>query len=342
MILVTGSAGFVGHHVSLFMASQGHRVLGLDNLNDYYSVDLKAARLVEQGIDVATLKDGEVQWGDLGIGFVRGDILDKSLLDSIFAENGIRLVVHLAAQAGVRYSIQNPELYVQSNINGFFNVLDRCRVFKIEHLVFASSSSVYGYSEDVPFTETQRTDAPISVYAATKKCDEIISYSYAHLFKLKITGLRFFTVYGPWDRPDMAINKFARCIVEGRPIDLYNYGEMERDFTYVGDIARSVYDLMFSNGGDKKEFDLVNVGYGGPVRLEELINLLEKGLGKTAKINRMPIQSGDVKRTWASTDKLKKMTGSSPMVSLEEGIMNFVTWFNQFYNTSKDSHNTKV
>lgn len=334
-ILVTGSAGFIGFHTVNELVKMGYNVVGLDNINDYYSPRLKYARLNEAGID-----QEDIKWYSLAQSsktpnyrFVRMNLEDKQQLFSLFQSESFDYVINLAAQAGVRYSIENPDVYVQSNILGFHYVLEACRHFSVKHLVHASSSSVYGANAKIPFSEDDKVDAPVSLYAATKKSNELMAHAYSHLYNIPVTCLRFFTVYGPWGRPDMAPMLFAKAISDGKPIKVFNNGEMERDFTYVGDIVNGVVKATLTGFDAAPAYRVLNIGNGSPVNLMEFINQLEIGMGKTALKNYMPMQPGDVPKTWASQEKLEMITNYKPAVSLPEGIKHFADWFLEYFYT---------
>lgn len=320
--LVTGAAGFIGFHLSKALLNEGATVIGLDNMNDYYEVSLKEARL---GI-LEEFKDKFI--------FVKGDIADKALVDSVFEKNRPQIVVNLAAQAGVRYSITNPEAYVQSNLVGFFNILEACRNYPVEHLVFASSSSVYGGNTKVPFSTEDRVDKPVSFYAATKKSNELMAYSYSQLYGIKTTGLRFFTVYGPYGRPDMAAFLFANAIMKDETIKVFNYGKMQRDFTYIDDIVTGVMNVL-SNPPKEDErgvnYKIYNIGNNEPQNLMTFIETIEKALGREAKKEFLPMQPGDVEKTYADVTDLMEDFGFKPETSIETGIGRFVEWFKDYY-----------
>ena len=328
-ILITGAAGFIGMHAVLKFASLGHDVIGLDNINAYYETDLKYARLAELGIKREDLEYNKKVKGNTNIKFVLLDIQDAGNLNSLFAKQKFDIVIHLAAQAGVRYSITNPRDYIDSNIIGFYNILEACRNFPLQHLVFASSSSVYGNTDVVPFSENQNTDAPVSFYAATKKSNEVMAHSYSELYKMKITGLRFFTVYGPWGRPDMAPTLFAKAGMEGKPIKVFNEGNQSRDFTYIDDIVQGI-QIVSQNPPAETNFRLLNIGNGNPVSLMEFIKLLESHLDKSFIYNMMPAQNGDVQSTYADVSEIQKL-GYKATTSLEYGIPKFVNWFTGYY-----------
>lgn len=332
-VLVTGAAGFIGFHVTQRLLSRGNKVVGLDNLNDYYQVSLKQARLAHLT-------------GRPGFSFVRGGLEDRQLLEGLFASHGFDLVINLAAQAGVRYSLTNPHAYLDSNLTGFLNILEGCRQHGIKHLVFASSSSVYGANTVLPFSVHQNVDHPLSLYAATKKANELMAHTYASLYGLPCTGLRFFTVYGPWGRPDMAYFSFTRAILDGRPIDLYNHGRMQRDFTYIDDIVEGIVrvaDLVAvpdpawngqqpDPGTSSAPWRLYNIGNNQPVELLQFVETLERCLGKTAQKNLLPLQPGDLPSTCADLDDLTAATGFTPSTSIEEGLARFVSWYRAYYH----------
>jgi UDP-glucuronate 4-epimerase len=323
-VLVTGAAGFIGMHVAARLLQTGHNVTGIDNLNDYYDVRLKQSRL------------NELQ-SYSNFRFIKMDVADRETVNALFAGGKFERVIHLAAQAGVRYSLENPYAYIQSNIVGFTNILEGCRRFPVKHLVYASSSSVYGANKKLPFSVQDNVDHPISLYAATKKADELMAHAYSHLFQIPTTGLRFFTVYGPWGRPDMAIFSFTKAILEDKPIDVFNHGKMQRDFTYVDDIVEGVLlvaDRPPASGGASSTgsapYKLYNIGNHQPVELMKVIEELEKCLGKTAHKNMLPMQPGDVPATFADVDELMRDTGFHPATPIEIGLEHFVRWY-QFY-----------
>lgn len=309
-VLVTGAAGFIGAAVAGFLLERGDRVVGLDNLDDYYDVGLKEARL------------SRLQ-GRKGFSFVRGDVADPGDVAAAFDQGPFDVVCHLAAQAGVRYSLQNPLAYGRANLTGFLHILEACRHRGTGNLVYASSSSVYGANEKVPFSEADRVDRPVSLYAATKVANELMAHTYHHLYGIPATGLRFFTVYGPWGRPDMALFTFTRKILADEPIDVYNHGDMERDFTYIDDIVRGVVAAIDRPLG----FEVVNLGNHRPVRLERFIAVLEDALGKKARRNYLPMQPGDVPRTYADVSRAKELWGWEPTTPIEVGIPRFVEWY---------------
>lgn len=331
-VLVTGAAGFIGFHVSSRLLARGDEVVGLDNINDYYDVRLKEARL-------KMLREHK------NFSFHRMDLSDREAMDALFRREKIQRVVHLAAQAGVRYSITNPHVYVDSNVTGFLHVLEGCRHNSVEHLVYASTSSVYGANTELPFSVHHNVDHPISLYAATKKANELMAHTYAHLYRLPTTGLRFFTVYGPWGRPDMALFLFTKAILEGRAIDVFNNGKMMRDFTYVADIVEGVVRALDrvatpeaswnSNKPDSATssapYRLYNIGNNQPVQLMDFIGALEESLGIEAKKNFLPLQAGDVPATYADVADLERDVGFRPATPIKEGVNNFVKWYREYY-----------
>ena len=320
--LVTGAAGFIGFHLSKALLNVGATVIGLDNMNDYYEVSLKEARrnILEE------FKEKFI--------FVKGDIADKATVDGVFDKYRPQIVVNLAAQAGVRYSITNPEAYVQSNLVGFFNILEACRNYPVEHLVYASSSSVYGGNKKIPFSTTDQVDNPVSFYAATKKSNELMAYSYSKLYGIKTTGLRFFTVYGPYGRPDMAAFLFANAIVKGDTIKVFNNGNMQRDFTYIDDIIEGLMNVLPNPPkADERgvNYKIYNIGNNEPQNLMTFISTIEKALGREAKKEFLPMQPGDVERTYADVTDLMEDFGFKPETSIETGIGRFVEWFKEYY-----------
>ena len=332
-VLVTGTAGFIGMHVAERLLARGHEVVGIDNLSDYYDVGLKQARLDRLG-------------SLAGFRFVKLDIADAESMGKLFHQEKFHRVAHLAAQAGVRYSLKEPHRYVQSNVVGFLNVLEGCRHEAVEHLVYASSSSVYGGNRKMPFSERDSVDHPISLYAATKKSNELMAHSYSHLFGLPTTGLRFFTVYGPWGRPDMSYFKFTKAILEGQPIEIYNHGEMKRDFTYVDDIVEGVVRVLDRLPQARADFDemnpdpassgsapyrIYNIGSHSPVDLMEYVRVLERALGREAEKKLLPLQEGDVVATYADMGSLENTIAFSPGTSIETGIGHFVDWYRAYY-----------
>jgi len=329
-ILVTGAAGFIGFYLAEKLISLGHSVTGIDNINDYYDVNLKYARLRHSGI-----RQEEIQYGKKVKSvslpeycFVKLDLTDRENLSELFAEEKFDCVCNLAAQAGVRYSLENPHAYTQSNITGFLNILEACKLYAIKHLVFASSSSVYGINEKVPFSVTDTADHPVSLYAATKRSNELMAHTYAHLFGIPSTGLRFFTVYGPWGRPDMAYYKFARAIIEKKPIEIYNNGNMQRDFTYIDDIIEgTVAAINHIPPQSPLPFALYNLGNNRPEQLTVFIETLENALGQKAKKAYLGMQPGDVPVTMADIDITRKELGWQPKTSIAEGLKLFANWF---------------
>jgi len=328
-ILVTGSAGFIGFHLVKALLGLGYKVIGIDNINDYYDRQLKTDRL--NNLDTF-IRDNQL---DKNYQFIKIDIADQNALENLFYDNHIDIVVNLAAQAGVRYSLDNPSAYVSSNLVGFMNLLECCRHAKIQHLIFASSSSVYGMNTKQPFSALDNTDYPISLYAATKKSNELLAHSYSHLFKMPCTGLRFFTVYGPYGRPDMAYYKFTKAISEGKPIDVYNNGIMKRDFTFIDDIVKGIIELIEKPPAKQASnitssdapFKVYNIGNNNPVTLRQFIEAIEAAVGKKAIENLLPMQAGDVPITYADIDELEQATGFRPSTSIEDGLEKFVKWY---------------
>ena len=332
-ILVTGAAGFIGFHLSKKLTGMGDEVVGLDNLNDYYDVNLKLARLRQMSLE-RRFKP------------VRIDLVARDAMARLFAEEKFDIVVNLAAQAGVRYSLINPHAYIESNVNGFLNILEGCRHNGVKHLIFASSSSVYGANQNVPFSVHHNVDHPVSLYAATKKSNELMAHTYANLYRIPCTGLRFFTVYGPWGRPDMAYFLFTKAILEGNPIDVFNHGKMQRDFTYIDDIIEGVIrvinripmpnpDWSATNpdaATSYAPYRLYNIGNNQPVELMHFIEILEGCLGKKAGKNMLPMQAGDVPVTYADIDDLVRDTGFKPSTTIADGLKKFVEWYNDFYH----------
>lgn len=320
-ILITGAAGFIGFHLAQRLLAEGHSVFGVDNLNEYYDVTLKQARLAQLQIHPS-------------FSFQYLDLSDRVSTAQLFQDKYFDRVVHLAAQAGVRYSITHPHAYVDSNLVGFVNVLEGCRQWQIQHLIYASSSSVYGANTKVPFSVTDNVDHPISLYAATKKANELMAYTYSHLYCLPTTGLRFFTVYGPWGRPDMAYFKFVQAIVQDRPIGVYNFGRMQRDFTYIDDIIEGIVRLLNQLPATTPvPHKLYNIGNNQPVELLRFIEVIEQALGKSAQKNFLPMQPGDVLATYADVDDLIQDVGFKPKTSIEDGIQQFVDWYRRYYNS---------
>lgn len=327
--LITGAAGFIGMHTVQKFASLGYDVIALDNINAYYETELKYDRLRQLGIKKSSLEYNKMISGNSNISFVQLDIQDAGNLNVLFSHQKFDLVIHLAAQAGVRYSITNPRDYIDSNIIGFYTILEACRNFKVKHLVFASSSSVYGNTDSIPFSEDQNTDSPVSFYAATKKSNEVMAHAYSELYQLKITGLRFFTVYGPWGRPDMAPVLFAKAGIENQPIKVFNNGEQSRDFTYIDDIVQGIV-LVAQDIDILKKFQILNIGKGSPVSLMDFIHLLEKELGISFQYDFMPPQKGDVVTTYSDTSAIEQI-GYKAVTSLDQGIPKFIEWFKAYY-----------
>ena len=327
--LITGAAGFIGMHTVQKFASLGYDVIALDNINAYYETELKYDRLIQLGIKKSSLEYNKMISGNSNISFVQLDIQDAGNLNVLFSHQKFDLVIHLAAQAGVRYSITNPRDYIDSNIIGFYTILEACRNFKVKHLVFASSSSVYGNTDSIPFSEDQNTDSPVSFYAATKKSNEVMAHAYSELYQLKITGLRFFTVYGPWGRPDMAPVLFAKAGIENQPIKVFNNGEQSRDFTYIEDIVQGIV-LVAQDIDILKKFQILNIGKGSPVSLMDFIHLLEKELGISFQYDFMPPQKGDVVTTYSDTSAIEQI-GYKAVTSLDLGIPKFIEWFKAYY-----------
>ncbi|SFU05498.1 UDP-glucuronate 4-epimerase [Kosakonia arachidis] len=329
--LVTGAAGFIGFHASERLLQAGHQVVGIDNLNEYYDVSLKQARL-----DLLASP---------GFSFHKIDLADRENMAQLFATEKFDRVIHLAAQAGVRYSLENPHVYAESNLIGHLNVLEGCRHNKVQHLLYASSSSVYGLNRKMPFSTEDSVDHPVSLYAATKKANELMSHTYAHLYGLPTTGLRFFTVYGPWGRPDMALFKFTKAMLEGKSIDVYNYGKMKRDFTYIDDIVEAIVRMQEvipqantawtvetgTPASSSAPYHVYNIGNSSPVELMDYITALEEALGIEAQKNMLPIQPGDVLETSADTQPLYETIGFKPQTSVKEGVKRFVEWYRDFY-----------
>ncbi|EPY7158504.1 TPA: NAD-dependent epimerase [Klebsiella pneumoniae] len=329
--LVTGAAGFIGFHVSKRLLNDGHQVVGIDNINDYYDVKLKESRLEQLESPSFT--------------FYKLDLADRDGMAKLFETEQFERVIHLAAQAGVRYSLENPYAYADSNLTGYLNILEGCRHNKVQHLLYASSSSVYGLNRKMPFSTDDSVDHPVSLYAATKKANELMAHTYSHLYSIPTTGLRFFTVYGPWGRPDMALFKFTKAMLEGKSIDVYNYGKMKRDFTYIDDIVEAIVRIQDvipqpdpewtveegSPATSSAPYRVYNIGNSSPVELMDYINALEQALGLEAKKNMMPIQPGDVLNTSAETQALYKTIGFKPETPVQQGVKNFVDWYKEYY-----------
>ncbi len=345
-ILITGGAGFIGYHLSKRLAEKGEDVVGLDVLNDYYDVNVKYGRLNDLGINKHSIETGRVLSSSKydSYRFIKLGLEDPAIMD-FFKLEKFGVVVNLAAQAGVRYSIENPKAYIDANIVGFANILEGCRHTKVGHLVYASSSSVYGLNKSMPFSVHDNVDHPISLYAASKKSNELMAHTYSHLYNIPTTGLRFFTVYGPWGRPDMALFLFTKAILENKPIQVFNNGEMQRDFTYVDDIVTGIVHIIYKKAASNPNWDganpdpgtsvapykIYNIGNNNPVKLMDFIAAIEKFTGKVAEKEFQPMQPGDVAATWANVDDLMEDFDYKPNTSIEEGISNFVTWYKNFY-----------
>lgn len=348
-VLITGAAGFIGYHLSKRLLEMGVDVIGLDNLNDYYSVDLKYDRLELLGIEKAGMNslDSLIKSQTFEhFSFFQCDLSDRTKIEELFEKQQFDVVINLAAQAGVRYSLENPHAYTSANVIGFLNILEGCKNHPVQHLIFASSSSVYGVNQKIPFEASDQSDHPVSLYAATKKSNELMAHAYAHLYNIPCTGLRFFTVYGPLGRPDMAYFKFANLIREGKPIDVYNHGNLARDFTFIDDVVESIIRLIpkapigtkikrnssvVHSSSTSHFYRLLNIGNGSPVNLLDFINILEEQLGKRTQHNMMGMQPGDVVKTWADSSELYKLIDYSPKVNIQEGITRFVEWYRSYY-----------
>lgn len=342
--LVTGVAGFIGFHLSKRLLEEGYDVVGLDNINDYYSTDLKYARLELLGISRYEAETEELPRKSYiypNFTFYRIDLADQDVVSKLFSEEKFDKVCHLAAQAGVRYSIENPHAYIQSNLVGFTNLIEEVRHAKIEHFVYASSSSVYGESTTVPFTTDQRVDHPVSLYAATKKANELIAHTYTHLYGVATTGLRFFTVYGPWGRPDMAYYLFTKAIFNDEIIKVFNKGDMYRDFTYIDDIVEGVFRILEKPIVDRDPYKVYNIGNNNAEKLEYFIKTLEKHLGKTAQKNYLPMQPGDVKQTYADVQELVNDYQFAPSTNIDSGLGEFVKWYVQYKKNKNESFKNK-
>lgn len=338
-ILVTGAAGFIGFHTCQKLLAHGHEVVGLDIINDYYDVDLKFARLSVLGIDKAKANiQNQISISNThgsAFKFIKLALEDRENLPILFKNAGFEVVCNLAAQAGVRYSIENPETYIDSNIVGFLNILECCRHHGVKHLVYASSSSVYGLNKKIPFETTDAVDTPISLYAASKKANELMAHTYSHLYGFATTGLRFFTVYGPWGRPDMALFLFTEAIAQNNPIKVFNHGNMERDFTYIDDIVEGVFRIIEKDTADriktKNNYKVYNIGNNNSVKLTDFIVEIERNLDQKAIKELLPMQPGDVAKTWANVDELIKDYDYAPKTSIQEGVKNFVYWYKGYY-----------
>jgi UDP-glucuronate 4-epimerase len=342
-VLITGAAGFIGFHLSNLLSKSGYEVIGIDNINDYYDPNLKLARLQELGIDTSSINYNEKLAGK--ITFIKLDLTDAENIKNLFETHQFDFVINLAAQAGVRYSLENPQAYIDSNITGFLNILEACRTYPVKHLIFASSSSVYGLSEEIPFSEDNCTDHPLAMYAASKKTNEMMAHSYAHLFGIPATGLRFFTVYGPWGRPDMALYLFTKAIMEDNQFEVYNYGNMSRDFTYVDDIVESIKRLIpLAPDKNNSKFDvkhptpskssapyqLFNIGNNAPINLMDFIHIIEKVIDKKGKMLLKPMQPGDVSSTYANVENLYNYINFKPSTPIEVGVRVFVEQYLNF------------
>lgn len=344
-ILVTGSAGFIGFHLVDRLLKLGVKIIGVDNINDYYDINLKYGRLSVHGINISENKISYQSQLFKNYQFYKVDITNVEFMNYLFDEENFDIVVNLAAQPGVRYSLENPRAYTHSNIDGFLNILECCRNHNIRHLLYASSSSVYGLNKVSPFKESDTTDTPISFYAATKKANELFAHTYSHLFNLKVTGLRFFTVYGPWGRPDMALFLFTKSIIEGKEIEVYNNGEMMRDFTYVNDVIESIVRLIkddhiniesnmhsdFQNKEPLSRYNIFNIGNSSPVNLIDYIKSIEDKVGRKAMMKYMELQPGDLRSTYSDSTSLQKLINFTPSTALEEGISEFVDWYKSYY-----------
>ena len=346
-LLVTGTAGFIGFHLVRSLFGSKYEIVGLDNINDYYDVDLKYSRLAETGISREKITYNKLIHSTISekYKFIRLDLEDKDNLVKLFSELKFDRVVNLAAQAGVRYSFTNPDAYVGSNITGFLNILEACRHHPVEHLVFASSSSVYGLNKEMPFSVHSPADHPVSLYAASKKSNELMAHSYSHLFGIPASGLRFFTVYGPWGRPDMSLFIFVKAILEGKPINVHNEGRIERDFTYVTDIVKGVEKVLESPAGktdiiegemdpaiSSAPYRLYNIGNSKPVKLMDFISAIEEFLGRKAVMNMIPIQPGEVVKTWADISDLENQFNYAPDTPIREGVRHFIEWYRSYFN----------
>lgn len=336
VVLVTGVAGFIGYHLARRLLEDEFEVIGLDNINNYYDPELKFNRLKELGIKKVEAKKFNTftsSTTNKNFKFIRLNLEDREGLSQVFNEIHFDEVINLAAQAGVRYSLKNPQVYIDSNIVGFANLLDCCRNYKVKNLIYASSSSVYGQNKKVPFSTEDNVDHPISLYAATKKSNELMAYTYSYLYDINTIGLRFFTVYGPWGRPDMAMFLFTDAIINGRPIKVFNYGDLERDFTYIDDIISGIMKILRSEPASMQErYSLYNIGNSRPIKLMDFIEEIENQLGKKAKKNMLPMQPGDVSRTWADVKALQQDYNYHPNTSIKKGIGDFIKWYKQYYS----------
>jgi UDP-glucuronate 4-epimerase len=341
-ILITGCAGFIGYHAAARFVESGVEVVGLDNINDYYDTELKYSRLEQLGINRKSVIDNlEIHSTKFkNLVFLKADLVESNFIKAVFDKFKFDIVLHLAAQAGVRYSLTNPQAYIDANLTGFLNILEASQKNNIKHLIYASSSSVYGLNTEMPFSEEQDVSKPVSLYAASKRANELMAHAYSHLYSLPSTGLRFFTVYGPWGRPDMALFKFVKAIKENSSLDVYNFGEMRRDFTYVDDIIESIYRLAckeFTQANRNRfstPYNIFNIGNSSPHRLMDFIKCIEVKYGKKANVNFMPIQPGDVPETWADCSLLEAYINFRPSTSIEEGVSNFIDWYDSYYKSN--------
>tara|TARA_X000000368_G_C22930938_1_gene667588 strand:- start:5 stop:1039 length:1035 start_codon:yes stop_codon:yes gene_type:complete len=335
-ILITGAAGFIGYSLCKSLLDSNFNIIGIDNINDFYDVNLKLDRLKDLGIDKSNALKAKVLSSSSIFGeklkFLKMNLENKDELDNLFKNGKFDVVCNLAAQAGVRYSIENPYAYIDSNIIAFINILECCRHYKVSKLVYASSSSVYGKNDNIPFSEYENVDKPVSLYAATKKSNELMAHTYSHLYKFETIGLRFFTVYGPWGRPDMALFLFTKAIINNKKIDVFNYGNHSRDFTYIDDIIYGVKKIISNESKDKSLYKIYNIGNTKPVKLLDFISLIEKNLNKSCEKNLLPMQLGDVGKTFSDTSKLEKDYGYKPNTSIEKGVENFINWYLSYYN----------
>ena len=343
-VLVTGAAGFIGHHLAILFNKLGYKVVGLDLINDYYDVNLKYDRLKRQGIDVSKIEYGKLVQGEMD--FIQLKLEDAERVMNLFSEQKFDYVINLAAQAGVRYSLENPKAYLDSNVYGFLNILEACRAYPVKHLVYASSSSVYGLNEDLPFKSSSCTDHPMSLYGATKKANETMAHSYSHLYNIPSTGLRFFTVYGPWGRPDMAYFLFADAIIKNKEINVFGNGDMMRDFTYVDDIVTAISKLIVkppirnpdwdakdtTSESSSAPYSVYNIGNNNPVRLMEYIEAIEAALDKKTQKNFLEMQPGDLRATYADVNDLYEYIDFKPETKVQDGINSFIEWYTEYYN----------
>lgn len=344
-VLITGTAGFIGHHLFLKLSNSGYNIFGLDSINSYYDPKLKFDRLFQQGFDTNAIEYNKTVVNSNGNSFIRLNLEDKENLFKLFEKEKFDYVINLAAQAGVRYSLSNPQAYIDSNIQGFLNILEACRHFPVKHLVYASSSSVYGLNKEMPFSVLQNVDHPISLYAASKKSNELMAHVYSHIFNIRTTGLRFFTVYGPWGRPDMALFIFTKAILENRPIEIFNNGNMQRDFTYIDDIVESISRLMIKPTQEKPEllnsnlqpnqssapYQIFNIGNNSPVKLLDFVSAIEDKIGKKAEIIKKPLQTGDVPNTYANVEDLFDYINFKPQTNITKGVSNFIDWYRDYF-----------